>query len=153
MNTISKNLKNLFKIRGRKENLNEFITKIKEEFDIMEVELPEGRLDKIDSIFINKNWNQNVNLEKTALIGKKGKSLILLFANPEFEYAIIELIFKLNLDADYTYLLENDDRGVIVREFFENGESLIGEEYESLPFEIKYYDIQKCFKTMYPVKV
>ena len=39
-------------------------------------------------------------------------------ASYSFKASHLKILPDLNLDADYTYLLENDDRGVIVREFF-----------------------------------
>lgn len=152
MDKLSKELKNLFQIKGRKEQLNEFKTRIKKEFDIIEVEKPECRLNQISSEYIDTNWNQKINLEKTVIICTKGNTLIIAFSNSDFEYPIIETIKELELNAEYTYLLEDDTTGVIVREFFENGDSLIGEEYESQVFDIAQYNFSKCFKMIYPVK-
>lgn len=152
MDKLSKELKNLFQIKGRKEQLNEFKTRIKKEFDIIEVKKPECRLNQISSEYIDTNWNQKINLEKTVIICTKGNTLIIAFSNSDFEYPIIETIKELELNAEYTYLLEDDTTGVIVREFFENGDSLIGEEYESKVFDIAQYNFSKCFKMIYPVK-
>ena len=152
MDKLSKELKNLFQIKGRKEQLNEFKTRIKKEFDIIEVGKPECRLNQISSEYIDTNWDQKINLEKAVIICSKGNTLVIAFSNSDFEYPIIETIKELKLNADYTYLFEDETTGVIVREFFEDGDSLLEEEYESRVFDIAEYDFSKCFKMIYPVK-
>lgn len=151
MENMSKNLKNLIKISGRKDKINEFVQQIKKEFDIVEINLPEYRITQIDTYYIKNNWNKSVNLEKTALLGHKSKYIILAFANPDFESIIIDLIEKNGLNADYTYLLEDDKTGVIVREFFKEGKSLCSEEFESPVFDIEDYSFALCFKNLYSV--
>ena len=141
MENMSKNLKNLIKISGRKDKINEFVQQIKKEFDIVEINLPEYRITQIDTYYIKNNWNKSVNLEKTALLGHKSKYIILAFANPDFESIIIDLIEKNGLNADYTY----------VREFFKEGKSLCSEEFESPVFDIEDYSFALCFKNLYSV--
>lgn len=151
MDNLSKELKNLFIIKGRKEKLNEFITRLKDiKHDVIEVKETECRLNQINSDYINNNWNKFVNVEQPVIISTKGNKVIIAFNDDEFENTIIELIKELELNADYTYLLDDDKTGVIVREFFKDGESLLGEEFESRIFDIKQYDFSQCFKMIYP---
>lgn len=145
MESVSKKLKNVLKITGRKEELNEFIERLNQICNAIEVKLPNYDIRKISEEYIDSNWYVEKDLNDIVFYAIKNNSLIVTFANDEFETRILSLIEELRLDARYKYLMEDIILGVIIKERFKSGKIDTSFEEESNSFTLNNYSVVKCF--------
>ncbi len=145
MDNISKKLKNVLTVKGKKEKLNEFIERLKKSCKVIEVELPKYDIRKIDSSFIDKKWNIANDIENVVFYAIKNNTLVISFSNENLENEVINIVEQLELDARYRYLIENIESGLIVRERFICGQSISELERESKLFSLSQYSVARCF--------
>ena len=147
MSKVSKKLTNVIIVEGeeRKGELLKYIEEIKSRnIPLISVQFPKD-VEKFSTTFVNNNWNVNkMKVEDVVFFAKcaSGKYMF-AFSNEKFLYRLKRTIEKMHLDAEYCHLQEQNQKGVIVREKYENG--TVVDMKISAKFNANKYSIAKCF--------
>lgn len=145
MNNVSKKIENVIIVEGNKEELKKYLEEIKRRnVTLISVQFPKN-IEKLSTTFVNNNWNvSKYKLEDVIFFAKceSGKYMF-AFNNEKFVYRLKRTIEKMGLNGQRFYLRKMDQKAVIEKEIFENGEVVKLEVTDT--FNANKYSVARCF--------